>query len=541
MLSEPSKNYAKFLSTKFKNALYPDKDEDTGLESTRVNRETVVPKELSSWAGIKFETLIAPPEFAGGSTTPSNPSIPAGYTYLGQFLIHDLMYGIYGTKEPPTFNLGCLYGQGPEKGTYLYRYFKDSSGNDTFRGVKFHMWQKLINGEFIRWDMPRGNPGSEDSPDPEPIALIPDSRNDRNFIISQLHCVWALFHNAVVNLEFNRLSSEEKQSLSHESKRAALFAKCRKIVLKYYRHIIVTDYLERIVDREVLNDIWNNNRYLIFDAPYTKGQFKRVHPPVLMPEFMDAAFRFGHTQIREFYLLTWDETRGPFGQKHIRIFETDPQKEDLRGFKKNKDIRIDWRLFFDFGIDAAIKPQRSKAIDPYMAFPLGNLPFLAPGNSNLIHRDAQKSKADFNPGKVYADVWKKNNEEYELEKVMEKLKKYCNNPDKDADKAPLWLYLLVEAEMLGKIQESDGSGGLVWSEGGRKLGPIGERIVAEQMIWALKYDVDMDIDSDDSINTSSIDDIRIETGNIKSNELDIPATGVHNNITMADLIKFADF
>lgn len=541
MLSEPSNKYSGYLSTKFKNALYPDKNEDPGLESTSPGRYSAPPVELSSWAGVKFDTLIAPPEFAGGNTTPNNPTIPAGYTYLGQFLIHDLMYGMYGSKQPPVFNLGCLYGQGPEKAAYLYRYFKDASGNDTFRGVKFHLWQKLINGEFIRWDMPRGNPGSEDTQDPEPIALIPDSRNDRNFIISQLHCVWALFHNAVVNLEFNRLSSEEKQTLSHESKRAALFAKCRNIVLKYYRHIIVSDYLERIVDREVLDEIWNDNKYLIFDAPYTKDQLKRVHPPVLMPEFMDAAFRFGHTQIREFYLLTWDETRGPFGQKHVRIFESDPEKDDLRGFKKNKDIRIDWRLFFDFGKDAAIKPQYSKAIDPYMAFPLGNLPFLAPGNSNLIHRDAQKSKADFNPGKAYADVWKKNNETYELDKVMKKLKIYCIDPDKDPDKAPLWLYLLVEAEVLGKVPIHDDSGKLISNEGGRKLGPIGERIVAEQMIWALKYDIDFDIDSNNSTNTSTIDDIRIDTGNPNSNELNIPATGVNNTITMADLIKFADF
>ena len=61
-----------------------------------------------------------------------NPAIPAGYTYLGQFIDHDLTFdparSLKNQNDPdalvdfrtPRFDLDSLYGRGPDDQPYLY-------------------------------------------------------------------------------------------------------------------------------------------------------------------------------------------------------------------------------------------------------------------------------------------------------------------------------------------------------------------------------------------------------------------------------------
>src|SRR5207248_11007383 len=62
-----------------------------------------------------------------------NPGIAAGYTYLGQFIDHDLTFdpasSLQRQNDPdalidfrtPRFDLDCIYGRGPADQPYLYR------------------------------------------------------------------------------------------------------------------------------------------------------------------------------------------------------------------------------------------------------------------------------------------------------------------------------------------------------------------------------------------------------------------------------------
>src|SRR5436190_4728682 len=62
-----------------------------------------------------------------------NPGISAGYTYLGQFIDHDLTFDPASSLErqndpdglvdyrTPRFDLDCVYGRGPDDQPYLYR------------------------------------------------------------------------------------------------------------------------------------------------------------------------------------------------------------------------------------------------------------------------------------------------------------------------------------------------------------------------------------------------------------------------------------
>src|SRR3954454_11988032 len=110
--------------------------------------------------------------------------LPAGYTYFGQFVDHDITFdpvsSLTRQNDPdaltdfrtPRFDLDSLYGAGPSDQPYLYK--PD--------GVSL----ALAPGGI---DLQRNGDGR---------ALIGDPRNDENLIVSQLQVAFINFHNAVV-------------------------------------------------------------------------------------------------------------------------------------------------------------------------------------------------------------------------------------------------------------------------------------------------------------------------------------------------------
>src|SRR5262249_53274304 len=130
---------------------------------------------------------------------PSHPIIAAGYTYLGQFIDHDLTFdpvsSLQRENDPnalvdfrtPRFDLDCVYGRGPDDQPYLYQH----------DGVRMPLGRPLPgnNDDPNTRDVPRN------SPDAGPKrALIGDPRNDENVIVSQLQGVFLRFHNRVAEV-----------------------------------------------------------------------------------------------------------------------------------------------------------------------------------------------------------------------------------------------------------------------------------------------------------------------------------------------------
>src|SRR5437868_2209466 len=128
-----------------------------------------------------------------------NSGISAGYTYLGQFLDHDLTFdpvsSLTKQNDPdalvdfrtPRFDLDCVYGRGPDDQPYLYE-------NDSRR----FLLGKVLTGnpnDLKTRDLPRNTPSSG-SPR---RALIGDPRNDENVIVSQLQGIFLRFHNRMVD------------------------------------------------------------------------------------------------------------------------------------------------------------------------------------------------------------------------------------------------------------------------------------------------------------------------------------------------------
>ena len=312
---------------------------------------------------VVFKTIPMPPpdadkllDTAYGTPEPAdeNPTIPAGYTYFGQFIDHDLTFdpnsSLQKQNDPnatedfrtPRFDLNSLYGRGPDDQPYLYKDgAADGGGNRFLLGRTADQPAKERRGE-----LPRNVEGR---------SLTGDPRNDENGIICQLQAVFLNFHNKVVDT----LQAANPSMSNHD-----LFLTSQRIVRWHYQYLVLNDYLPRIVGRETWQDVFQGSGT---QEPHPHLRIYRPkHGQAYMPvEFSVAAFRFGHSMVRPSYALRADDaTVGgdasvPFAADHrfhrIPIFSDRSRTEgaaevSLDGFGPlPKGWEIDWDLFFSAG------------------------------------------------------------------------------------------------------------------------------------------------------------------------------------------------
>lgn len=238
---------------------------------------------------------------------PKAGDIPAGYTYLGQFLDHDLtldptQLDIGRTRitdlqslRSPTLDLDSLYGGGPQADPQFYEADGLHLKTDAplpVPGVPALAAQK-------GFDLPRRHVDSVDGPARQ--ALIPDRRNDENLAVAQVHLAFIRFHNRVVDDLMDRGSST-----------AGLFERAQEQVVLHYQHMVRTDFLPRIVQRSVVDDVFANGRR-VFE---TDGDPLNATMPL---EFAGAAFRLGHSMVRTGY--SWNRFFPALQDGHIfRLF-----------------------------------------------------------------------------------------------------------------------------------------------------------------------------------------------------------------------------
>src|SRR6266446_7654048 len=137
--------------------------------------------------------------------TTRRAAYPLFYTYLGQFIDHDLTFdpasSLQQQDDPdglvdfrtPRFDLDCVYGKGPDDAPYLY-----TSDNRFIQGRPLTGAASNPNAR----DLPRSQP--TDPSQPEDInnprrAIIGDPRNDENVIVSQFQGLMHRFHNKLMS------------------------------------------------------------------------------------------------------------------------------------------------------------------------------------------------------------------------------------------------------------------------------------------------------------------------------------------------------
>lgn len=305
-------------------------------------------------------------------------------------------------------------------------------------------------------------------------AIIGDPRNDENVIIAQLHAIFLRFHNRVADQLKEERHNQEPQ-----------FEEVQRLVRWHYQWVILHDFLRRVVDEEVYNEVLPHvaaESDPVRDPP--KVRFYSPKDEAYIPvEFSAAAYRFGHSMVSAQYQLNHsknEEAKGPFKIVGPPGGKDSPIK-DLRGFRRFRlDWVVDWSLFFD-GVPPPLDPpdktpvpvQLAKRIDTSLADPLKDLPFkFTKDQPSLAARNLLRGyRMSLPSGEAVAAAIGVPDAKLEtLTKKLESLRTFSQVFEKNT---PLWYYVLAEADEIGK---------------GKRLGPVGSRIVMETMVGLMMWD-----------------------------------------------------
>ncbi|HEY7644850.1 MAG TPA: peroxidase family protein [Hyphomicrobiales bacterium] len=312
-----------------------------------------------------------------------NSEIPSGYTYLGQFIDHDLTldtttdlgHQIRSDAElenarTPDLDLDNVYGGGPGRMPHLYR-------------VPYLRVGHLISEEGAppRFDLFRTKASHYEGPaGGDPVALLGDPRDDENIIVSQIHAAFVAFHNRTVDILVERGYGDRRERFCHhgdcntqeladalpDDAKAEIFETAKNHVIHYYHRLIIEDFLPRIIGPQHTASLLHKHRNFFFPHGFRdeSGQFKEAFIPV---EFAAAAYRFGHSMVRESYTL----------REGVRVqLLTDGRGGAPRAFTPViPRWLIDWRYFFDIGPERPFDFNYARRIDPELTPALHRLHF----------------------------------------------------------------------------------------------------------------------------------------------------------------------
>lgn len=426
------------------------------------------PCDESAWASLAELGLAmnAPP-----ADSPEDSNIPAGYTYLGQFIAHELTFdktpglqnldALPAGYRSPTLDLDSLYGDGPGGASAdLYQGAElkvGTNSSDTF---------KFPNDDCYH-DLPRREKTENGRTRHE--ALLADERNEENLPLAQMHLAFIKFHNGVVKL----LRSLPGGAANEQS----LYERARRVVVRHFQRIVLDDFLPRVVDPDILKAVRAG------DIRCDKLRGVRSKDELFMPvEFSAAAFRLGHSMVRPAYEFNeFHQSRFPRPGPAIlnELFRFTQFSGDLGGkVSLRADWVIDWRRFFAFPGPDRADYNLARKIDTKFDLHLNEIseyPHQVPAQyraitvRNLIRgcilklATGQAVARSLGERPMSATMLASGSTK-EIRDVLERNCFLLNTP--------LWFYILKEAELFGD---------------GNSLGPVGSRIVAETFYTILKY------------------------------------------------------
>jgi Animal haem peroxidase len=171
------------------------------------------------------------------------------------------------------------------------------------------------------------------------------------------------------------------------------FRRAREAVVKHYQWVIRHDYLPRICDPAVVDDVFANGRK-VFEAGAAPTDV-----PTMPVEFSVAAFRLGHSMVRSGY--NWNAIFDDGSGTLDLLFTFSALGGDLGGDPRLTGIWLaDFRRLYDFkeagrndlAVPAA-KFNRAKAIDTHLVDLLKNLPPSTFGGSGIPDDDPRRNLA----------------------------------------------------------------------------------------------------------------------------------------------------
>jgi len=403
----------------------------------------------------------------------------AGFTFIGQFIDHDITLDTTPFDDQqadpdakvnfrtPRYDLDSVYGGGPTNQPQFY----DPANRDKL------LLAKNANNVL---DVPRDGNGR---------AIIPEPRNDENLIIVQFHKAVAQFHNRIVDYA-------KAQGIRTEW----LFETARRLTRWHYQWAVIHDFLPRFVGEGLVP---NGTVYKevagkppVINLAYYKPT-NREGRPFMPVEFAVAAYRFGHSLIRPFYVIS------PASAGGVPIFGPEgPLEFNLNGGRPiPADLVMVWNnILPNLGNPAARPPRK---IDTKLSIPLSTLPGSAvpppdPMTHLAVRNTLRGKRVGLPSGQQVAKATRV--------PVLSNATLGLSNDPGWSGEAPLWFYILREAEL---------------QHGGEQLGSVGGRIMAETLVGLLQRDPNSYLYLDPSW---------------KPGPPIAPATG---QFTFADLLKYA--
>lgn len=466
----------------------------------------------------------------------ANSSVPALFTYVGQFVDHDITAGTDRERsvseidkpivEPlprdtvvshmanirtARLDLDCLYGGAPVQGRFAEEFTFGKLLRHPSQSAKLWIGQDTLvrpNGQ-VQNQTPPNDPAGDllrlqrvldsgrlteaqiralpadlrkmfmikgtDEINPRK-AIIGDMRNDENLAVAQVHLAMARLHNKTVDYAHTIGGPTGNQS-------DAAFEFARRQTRWQYQWLVINDYLPGICDPDVLKDVLSSEAqvYRAFLKRSKSGATDRLPMPL---EFSVAAFRFGHTMARPSY--DWNQF---FGRE--ALVKPDATFRDLFQFTGGGDMRgaptlpsnwsADWSRLTD---TSGTHPMRTaRAFDTHIAPDLLDMPNEDAGlharMKHLAERNLRRGHR-LNVPSGQACLHSLKEQGIDLPELSEEELKTGPGGDILAHSGliktvPLWYYVLREAELMAK---------------GQHLGPLGSRLVAETLVGLIRCDPD---------------------------------------------------
>lgn len=367
-------------------------------------------------------------------------TIPAGMTFLGQFVDHDVTFDLTSPLGVPT---------SPEK----TRNFREPALNlDSVYGGGYGDTRFVLPDGRMRVERcdAANSSSREDLPRVDgKAAVIADPRNDENLIISALHAAVLSFHN-------NALEHVKGNDARQRFNRA------QRLTRWHYQWIVLHELLPAFVGPELVDLILRKGR-----------RFYRPSGEAFIPVEFQIAYRL-HSLARPSYRVNFTSANG----QPLFLFLFDPSQNgatdpnDLRGGQRSPRRFIDWQTFFGFpGLGFPIM-RTTKKLDRLLSTPLFTLPMGAVATGEPPFVLAQRNLLRHLTWGIPSG--QRIAEEMGVEPLgrrdLEELKPFGQELDRST---PLWHYVNAEAELLGN---------------GDRLGSVGGRIVAEVLIGLLELD-----------------------------------------------------
>ena len=418
-----------------------------------------------------------------------NPDLPSGYTYLAQFVAHDLTF-VQPTHPPiphrpasdrnlrgAGLELDTLYGSSPadRPGAYCAGLIPRNAGHARIRlRLGYYNDEKLASrftddeNRLRARDVPRFDPGfHNDTAAGLTDTLLADPRNDDQPMIAQVFVLFALLHNAVCD----RLGTLEPRIIEAQG---GTLAAARRATRAIYRGIVEKDLLRRLLNEDVYRAYTRPGGALLDQSADHR----------LAVEFSHAGYRFGHAMVRPHYSFN-DESRAmPFGLRHSLTQNSGFRPEEM-------PLKLIWIAQWSYFFPLRGRPANlSRRIGPEFATAL--LDDARFETVSLARRDLLRGASQLRSVASLARELEKRgvalpaflkDPAVRQQAVRDWLARpFCNLPylqdvplsaqdiDTLAADPPLILFLLLEAAL---------------TEDGRRLGFLGSIIVAETMFAAL--------------------------------------------------------